>query len=47
MLALLIVIGLLRLVWTSARGVYGSGTAAALIVGVAILSIFLPAACGN
>ena len=30
MLALLIVIGLLRLVWTSARELYGSGTAVAL-----------------
>ena len=47
MLALLIVIGLLRLVWASAREFYGSGTAAALIVVIAILSIFLPAACGN
>ena len=47
MLALLIVIGLLRLVWASAREFYGSGTAAARIVAIAILSIFLPAACGN
>ena len=47
MLALLIVIGLLRLVWTSAREFYGSGTAAAMVVAIAILSIFLPAACGN
>lgn len=47
MLALLIVIGLLRLVRASAREFYGSGTAAALIVAIAILSIFLPAACGN
>lgn len=47
MLALLIVIGLLRLVRTSAREFYSSGTVAALIVAIAILSIFLPAACGN
>ena len=47
MLALLIVIGLLRLVWTPAREFYGSGKAAALIVAIAILSIFLPTACGN
>ncbi len=47
MLALLIVIGLLRLVWTSAREFYGGGTAAALIVTIVIVSIFLPAACGN
>lgn len=47
MLALLIVIGLLRLVWASARGFCGSGTVAALIVAIAILSILLPAACGN
>lgn len=47
MLALLIVIGLLRLVRASAREFYGSGTAAALIAVIAILSIFLPAACGN
>ena len=32
---------------TSAREFYGSGTIAALIVAIAILSIFLPAACGN
>ena len=32
---------------TSAREFYGSGTAAAMIVAIAILSIFLPAACGN
>ena len=47
MLALLIVIGLLRLAWTSAREFYGSGTTAAMVVAIAILSIFLPAACGN
>ena len=47
MLALLIVIGLLRLVWASAREFYGSGTVATLIVAIAILSILLPAACGN
>ena len=47
MLALLIVIGLLRFVWASAREFYGSGSAAALIVAIAILFIFLPAACGN
>ena len=32
---------------TSAREFYGSGTIAALIVSIAILSISLPAACGN
>ena len=32
---------------TSAREFYGSGTVAALIVAIAILSIFLPAACRN
>ena len=47
MLALLIVIGLLRLVRTPAREFYGSGTAAAMVVVIAILSIFLPAACRN